>query len=308
MQAIEGLKRQISTAEALQDIVKTMKTLAAVSIRQFERAVESLADYNRTIDLGLQVVLGQGAPPIPATRPAPDGRLGAIVFGSDQGLCGRFNDQIVFAALDISHGLEPRRERRCTMAVGSRVATRLEELEEPVDTTSVVPASLSGITPMVQNVLLHIESWRQQRHLDRIILVHHTLLSGASYRPHVAHLIPLDLTRYQGMDRWPSRSLPTFTMATQQLLSALLRQRVFVSLYRAFAESLVCENASRLASMQAAERNIAEHLDTLCRRNIAINANTLSSRNCSILLLATRHYEARRLHANDCHSDDESDH
>ena len=44
---------------------------------------------------------------------------------------------------------------------------------------------------------------------------------------------------------------------------ALLREYLFVSLYRAFAESLASENASRLASMQAAEKNIEERLQEL---------------------------------------------
>jgi F-type H+-transporting ATPase subunit gamma len=34
-------------------------------------------------------------------------------------------------------------------------------------------------------------------------------------------------------------------------------------MFRAFAESLASENASRLASMQAAEKNIEERLDQL---------------------------------------------
>jgi F-type H+-transporting ATPase subunit gamma len=57
--------------------------------------------------------------------------------------------------------------------------------------------------------------------------------------------------------------LPTFTMDWDRLFSALISQYLFVSLYRAFAESLASENASRLASMQGAERNIADRLQEL---------------------------------------------
>ena len=39
----------------------------------------------------------------------------------------------------------------------------------------------------------------------------------------------------------------------------------FVSLFRAYAESLASENASRLAAMQRAEKNIDEMLDGLHR-------------------------------------------
>ena len=41
-------------------------------------------------------------------------------------------------------------------------------------------------------------------------------------------------------------------------LRALIREYLFVSLFRACAESLASENASRLAAMQRADENIDE--------------------------------------------------
>jgi F-type H+-transporting ATPase subunit gamma len=50
-------------------------------------------------------------------------------------------------------------------------------------------------------------------------------------------------------------------MAAPALLASVIRQYLFSSVYRAAAESLASEHASRLLSMQAAERNIEEHLE-----------------------------------------------
>ena len=47
------------------------------------------------------------------------------------------------------------------------------------------------------------------------------------------------------------------------LFSALVREHLFVSIFRAAAESTASEHATRLASMQAAERNIQEHLQEM---------------------------------------------
>ena len=46
-------------------------------------------------------------------------------------------------------------------------------------------------------------------------------------------------------------------------LRALIREYLFVSLFRACAESLASENASRLAAMQRADKNIDELLEHL---------------------------------------------
>lgn len=265
MQAIERIKRHLTTAEDLQSVVKTMKALAAVSLRQYERAVASLVEYNRTVDMGLRVILPHHAVARPHPHALREGRIGALVFGSDHGLCGRFNEQIVDYALATLPTLSANTEPWHICAVGTRVAISLEERHQLLDAAMLMPASLGGITPLIQDLLQYIESWRIQQRLDRIVVLHHRPLSGAAYAPHLVHLVPIDLTHFTTLmsEPWPSRSLPTFTMDANALLSALLRQHVFVSLYRAVAESLASEHTSRLAAMQAAERSIAERLDEL---------------------------------------------
>ena len=66
MPTLETLSRSIRTAHDLLSVVKTMKSLAAVNIRQFERAVASLEQYCRVVDMGWTVVSQNGAPHAPA--------------------------------------------------------------------------------------------------------------------------------------------------------------------------------------------------------------------------------------------------
>ena len=127
MQTLESLKKRIESVEDLKTVVRTMKTLAAVSIRHYERAVESLTDYFRTVEMGLQVVLKTGGGAVSAKPLRSLEGLVAIVLGSDQGLCGRFNDQIASHALKILDRLEPKGEGRIVIGVGGRAASHLEE-------------------------------------------------------------------------------------------------------------------------------------------------------------------------------------
>ncbi len=99
MLTAEALKRRIQSAQDLLGVVKTMKALAAVSIRQYQRAVESLGEYNRTVEMGLQVLLKDRRDPLSSSVSRVP-RLGAIVFGTDQGLCGQLNNVIVQHALE----------------------------------------------------------------------------------------------------------------------------------------------------------------------------------------------------------------
>ncbi|HSL93280.1 MAG TPA: F0F1 ATP synthase subunit gamma, partial [Bacillota bacterium] len=60
-------------------------------------------------------------------------------------------------------------------------------------------------------------------------------------------------------------------------LSHLLQQYFFITLYRAYCYSLAAENASRLASMQNAERNISELKEELRFRYRLERQNTITA-------------------------------
>jgi F-type H+-transporting ATPase subunit gamma len=265
VQTAESLKRTIAVTEELQSVVKTMKALAGVNIRQYEKAAHAVAEYNRTIEMGLQVALRD----IPAhaltaalASVKSNPRLGAIVFGSDQGMCGQLNDQMVSYATRALGKLAFRHGDQATAAVGIRAASKLEGFGRVVETSVLVPASVAGIAPAVEEVLRKIDEWHFERGIDLVVLFYARPVSGAWYKIRGVRLLPVDEEWINSLRvrRWPSKVTPLFTMDQTQLFQALIHEYLFVSLFRAFAESLASENASRLASMQVAERNIEEHL------------------------------------------------
>jgi F-type H+-transporting ATPase subunit gamma len=252
-------------------IVRTMRALALASIRQYERAVESLTEYNRATELGLHVVLTHAARenrqlPLESRRPPAQRTTGIIIFGSDQGMCGPFNEQIATFTLEALAKMNIPADKRRLLAVGTRVTGHLLDAGQEVAGVYEVPTSVSGITPMVQELLLHSGQWRGQQGqppVEQVFLFYNRLVSAAAYRPLERQLLPINRRRLHSLEgsEWPSRTLPTFTMEWDALFSALLRQHLFVSLFQAFAESLASENAARLVAMQAAERNIEERVD-----------------------------------------------
>jgi F-type H+-transporting ATPase subunit gamma len=151
------------------------------------------------------------------------------------------------------------------LAAGGRVLARLEEAGQPVEDLITLPGSVAAVTPVVQRVVLKIESWRSKRGIDEVLLFFNRPLPGASYRPQTIQLLPVDIEWFGDLASkpWPCRAIPFFTMDWNRLFSWLIREYLFVSLYRAFAESLASENGSRLASMQVAERNIENRMDEL---------------------------------------------
>ncbi|MBD3184265.1 F0F1 ATP synthase subunit gamma [Candidatus Poribacteria bacterium] len=283
MQTVKELRNKIDSAEDLQSVVKTMKVLATISIQQYERAVESLDEYSRTIEMGLQVILMSSEENINIAEPDQESRIGIIVIGSEQGMSGNFNNEIVTFAADKIKELGVNQENRVTMSLGERITGRLEDEGIPIDEPMpFFPGSLYGIMDILNEILFRIEEWRFNRNIEKIILFHHKLISKVSYEPNMLQLLPVDREWLKDLKNkeWSSPSLPTFTMDWNQLFSALIREYLFVSLYQAFVESLASENASRLAAMQSAEKNIEERLEELnsqyhVQRQSAITAELL---------------------------------
>ncbi|OKH40042.1 F0F1 ATP synthase subunit gamma [[Phormidium ambiguum] IAM M-71] len=262
MPSLEALKQQIESTQDLRSVVKTMKTLAAASIRQYERAVESLANYNRTIEMGLQVLL-QEQSMLNELPVSFNQRLGAIVFGTDQGLCGSFNEQIAKYAIEQLNQVSERSSERSIITMGSRVIPPLETAGLEIAQSFSMPTTLAGITAMVQVLLLQIEAWRSQQQIERVLLFYQQPHSNTAHAPCTVNLLPIDRQWLENLRKqtWSTRVLPIFTMEWSHLFAELIRHYLFVSLYRAFAESLASENASRLISMQVAEQNIEERLE-----------------------------------------------
>jgi F-type H+-transporting ATPase subunit gamma len=262
---LASLRRQISGAGDLKSVVRSMKALAASSIGQYERSVLALTDYYRTVELGLVVCLRtrtgavaeQAEPASQATK-----TISAIVFGSDQGLVGQFNDVLadfVAKTLDALPG------EKKVWAVGDRIRSRLADSGLPPVGLFAVPSSVNAITPHVGQILVEIESHHNKKEIGQLYLFHNRPESGAAYEPVSQHLLPLDAQWRLGLAHlpWPTGNLPEVIGSQKQTLWALIREYLFMSLFKACAESLASENASRLAAMQRAEKNIDELVENL---------------------------------------------
>lgn len=263
MPDIRETQRAIETVHGLKSVVSTMKTLSSVSIREYEKAVESLADYNRTIELGLRIVLQER---IHQQWPSiTNGRIAAIVFGSDHGLCGRFNETIAEHAIAKLDELKNTEEENLLLSVGARMDAQLKALDLVVEESFFVPGSAQAITLTVQQILLKIDEWRREQNVEQIVLFYNRHELHYAYQPHMIRLWPIYSHFFTDIlkEPWPTNMLPTYSMASEPLFAALIRQYFFVTLFRACAESLASEHASRLMSMQTAEKNIQERLQQL---------------------------------------------
>lgn len=252
----------------LESIIRAMKALAAVRIRQARETVASLHRYRETVDLGLQVALRHRPRSFDLRAGEEEGRLAVVVFGSDLGLAGRFNVRIAEFADRHAREMEPDPGRRVVVAVGRRVVSELTALGHEVAVDRPAPANVDGIVATVQDLLVDVDGLRARSGVERVVLFHNFYHSGAEYRPHLLHLLPLNPEWLKGLAErpWEGPSLPRARIPWEQLFSALVQERLFVSIFGAAAESHASEHASRLAAMEAAEQRVGERIQELTGR------------------------------------------
>jgi len=265
--AAEDLRHKLAGAKDLQGVVRSMKALAASSIGQYEKAVASLEDYYRTVELGLGACFraaGPG-PALASDRPAGKRTVGAVIFGSDQGLVGQFNEVLADYATR-ALGARPGKTARI-WAVGDRIHALMPEAGRRPSDLLAVPTSVNAITPLVGRILIELDSARERGEVDEVHLFHNQPKSGAVYEPVGKRLLPLDhlWQRKLAALPWPTKRLPQVIGGTALALPAFIRGYLFVLLFQAGAESLASENASRLAAMQRAEKNIEDIQEELGR-------------------------------------------
>jgi len=265
---LERVRRRLRSALDLGSIVRAMKALAAVRIRQAREAVASLDEYRDSVDLGLQALLRRRPKAVEIGAPGSDGLLCAVVFGSDLGLAGRLNVRIAELADRHLWKLEPDERRRIVIAVGARVMPELEALGHPVAQCGPAPASVDAISETVQDLLMELGRLRRERGVERVVLFHNHYHAGIECRPHLIHLLPLNPEWLSGLARrrWEGPSLPTFRRSWEEMFSALVQERLFVSIFAAAAESHASEHASRLGSMETAEERIRDRVLELTAR------------------------------------------
>ncbi len=274
--SLASLRHKIRGAGQLGSVVRAMKAVAASSIGQYEAAVDALADYQRSVELGLSLCLrAQSAQeqfareppaPPPTMRGAQDRLVGILVFGTDQGLVGRFNEVIGEFAVE---ALRAFRGPKTIWGVGERVCSYLEQANLTVTRRFAVPNSVTAITALISSIQVDIERYSASKASAEVHVFHNRPQPPARYETARQKLLPLDSMWRKHLEGipWPNAHLAETLGDPTASLPVLVHEHLFISLYKACAESLAAENASRLDAMQRAEKNI-ESVSAELRRSL----------------------------------------
>ena len=265
-----AVQRKLETAASLGNLVTTMKGLASVRVHQYRRTMQALDASTETLDLAARALLHRH-PELAAAQARVEPGMTTIVFGSDRGLCGAFNDRMARFAIGDLRETAVEGAPVQVLAVGRRVARRLRLSGRMPDGRLSAPSSLDTVEVAVAELLDAIDVYRRAGPDHTMRLVYARPVGSTRFEPCAEQVLPVDsgwMRELKGLP-WVTRKLPMELSDPQKLLRGLIGQRMALAIVRAFGSSLAAENAARLAAMEAASHNVEERLARLRARHQA---------------------------------------
>ena len=266
-QTLEYLSRQNNTLGSIRGIVHTMKTLSAINAAPYEQAARSIKAYHRTILQGFATFAHRSGGIALDAEDVREQLL--VVFGSDHGLCGSYNEILaeeVAAHCQAQTGPQTGPQTGATprlLCIGAQMNDALRDQGLAPEAVLLPPASAEGIGRLAGDIVTRLARLGHGQALHRLgVTLAFTRRGEHGLRePVTRRLLPLQPSLLQRERRWHSRSLPDYSMSADALLASLIRSHIFASVFRASAEAMVTENAARLALMQQAEQSVDERLE-----------------------------------------------
>lgn len=283
VQSMGGLHRKIQVVQKLQDVVDTMKTMAATNMSLYEKTDQSLKAYTQIIENGFCAILQHYQPQavIRSINKCPAG-IGVVVFGSDQGMVGRFNDvlaKIILENLQLFCG------EIYTWCVGERLAQKLQN-EVKIQKIERVPDSPRSIAALIGRILPEIVERQESGKLGKLLIFYNKANQNMSYEPIVQQLLPVDMNWLLHLSKqpWPTKAIPQIISNDESAVAYFMREYLFITMCWACSRSIISENTSRLAVMQRASKNIEELLEELTRNYYSERQNQIDAEMFDVIL------------------------
>ena len=294
METLDNLKKTLDTSKSIKQVVSTMKALSGANIKKYEKIVKVLYAYRSNIELALQALMMYNDVNINEldfvknSKDKKEKNL-AIIFGSNQGLCGRFNDKIMnFVVDDIKSS-----DKTKIIVVGERLHMLMSNTKLNIEKSIPVPNSIDNISSTIFDILEVIEKEIENKTSDKVFLYYTANDDTMNGTLTKTRLIPVDKKILENAQKkvWPTNNIPYWQINSKTLIVDLLKQYIFVGLNNALINSIASEQKTRLITLQNAENNINDLIRT---KNLEYNQKRQGTITSELLDVVTGYAVAKK--------------
>ncbi|MBO5243261.1 MAG: ATP synthase F1 subunit gamma [Muribaculaceae bacterium] len=268
MATLRELKGRIGSVASSEKITGAMKMISSAKMHKAEQSLKRLLPFRTQIESIIGNLLTSDAEcssPLLEVRDVH--KVGIVVFGSDDGLCGAYNVNIFKQLLARINDLRAELGLDLAVAiypVGGKMTKAVRKITGDgisVETMFGVDSKTTGdgvreFTDMLQGKFLKGE-------LDRIDLLYMSFKSVSRQRPKAEQLIPVVESTFSQNGVVESVRPYIFEPDANTIFRSVLPMFLMAVIQDVFTENRASEQAARVMAMQSANDNAKKLLDQL---------------------------------------------
>jgi F-type H+-transporting ATPase subunit gamma len=267
MPSLKALRGRIKSVKNTRQITKTMKMVAAAKVRRARAAVESARPYAAKLAAVLEGLAGNvdGAAPLLLTgRATPAGTprtVRLLIVGSDRGLCGGLNSNIMKAATLWVKQQQTAGNTVQLVAVGRKIQVACKVLFPGLLVGRYTDLGRQVELSHAQTIATESLSTFAAEQTDEVHVLCAECVSMLVQKPSVRQLIPFSAPLTTAAD--DMKNLALYEPSEAEVLASLLPLNLNMQVYSALLESAASEQAARMTAMDNATRNAGEMIKKL---------------------------------------------
>ncbi len=252
MSRLAETEAHIASMSGLLDIVGATRSLAGMRMQESTRMLPGIRRYAAMMAAAITDSLALMGEPQEPLRPVAE-RRALILCASEHGFVGAFNEHLFEAA-------EPVLDGQTLIVLGDRGAAKAVERGRRPDSVHPMATRSAGVPDMVNRLLRDLYERIAAGGITHVDVMFARERHGGARTIERRQLLPLDP---KSLGARAQRQPPLCNLDPVTLHRNLLAEYVFAMLTEAVVESIVAENAARLAAMEAARENVSKKLENL---------------------------------------------
>ncbi len=261
---LRALKNRIKSVENTKKITRAMEMVAASKLRRFQDMMVKARPFTERLE-NLVKRVGTSSVRHPFFENREEKRAALVLFTSDTGLCGSYNNDLV----EIARRFLAEKEKPFLIGVGKSGITALKRRGYACDAT-FTDTRASRVEEILKDLKLLLEKIYLEKKVDAIYVTYSHFVSVTTYQGVTQKLLPLETAKEAVKDTTDYIFEPSPEVIFQKLIPMFFEARTRTI----FLESFVSEQIARMRAMHQATENAKEMIDSLVlERNKARQAS-----------------------------------
>lgn len=248
----KSIEQKVKAFEDIHDIVNAMKAYAGLNIRKSEEYAPNVRVYQKNVSYAMAYLFSHF--PSIAMPERHAGKRVLVAFGSEQGLCGAYNERIADYMDTVANPED------YIFVIGKRLKSAIEQHKFRITAFMESAVSFDGIREVMETSLSKIMDIYSRKDIYNLTVLFTSVIKNNAEIA-MEQILPPDMEALETME--PLSKKPLMYLNPEQILKKLIEERLYISIYKCYVESLRSENWYRLRRMESASENIIKNISDL---------------------------------------------